>query len=107
MPAGSRRAACASGRDARSWRATVHAASALDIGSGIAGIAFGIVVAPGPPSAVRNRPRAPSQLDSKDWHPMIGEATVADSINDRLVHNAHRIKLSCESMRKSRKPQKS
>ena len=35
---------------------------------------------------------------------MIGEATIADSINDRLVHNAHRIKLSGESMRKSRKP---
>lgn len=48
-----------------------------------------------------------SQLDPKDWHPMIGEATIADSINDRLVHNAHRIKLSGESMRKSRKPQKS
>jgi DNA replication protein DnaC len=47
-----------------------------------------------------------SQLDPKDWHPMIGEATIADSINDRLVHNAHRIKLSGESMRKSRKPQK-
>lgn len=47
-----------------------------------------------------------SQLDPKDWHAMIGEATIADSIADRLVHNAHRIKLSGESMRKSRKPQK-
>ena len=47
-----------------------------------------------------------SQLDPKDWHSMIGEATIADSIADRLVHNSHRIKLSGESMRKSRKPQK-
>lgn len=47
-----------------------------------------------------------SQLDPKDWHAMIGEATIADSIADRLVHNSHRIKLSGESMRKSRKPQK-
>jgi len=45
-----------------------------------------------------------SQLDPKDWHPMIGEATIADAINDRLVHNAHRIKLSGDSMRKQRKP---
>lgn len=45
-----------------------------------------------------------SQLDPRDWHPMIGEATIADAINDRLVHNAHRIKLSGESMRKLRKP---
>jgi len=28
---------------------------------------------------------------SPNWPP-IGEATVADSISDRLVHNAHRIK---------------
>lgn len=48
-----------------------------------------------------------SQLDPKDWHPKIGEATIADSIADRLVHNAHRIKLSGESMRKLRKPPQS
>ncbi len=38
---------------------------------------------------------------------MIGEATIADSINDRLVHNALRIRQSGESMRKALKPQKS
>ena len=41
-----------------------------------------------------------SQLDPKDWHPVIGDETVADAICDRLVHGAHRIKLTGESMRK-------
>ena len=41
-----------------------------------------------------------SQLDPKDWHGVIGDETIADSISDRLVHNAHRIKLTGESMRK-------
>lgn len=36
------------------------------------------------------------------WHPQIGDPTVADSILDRLVHNAHRIELKGESMRKRR-----
>jgi hypothetical protein len=36
------------------------------------------------------------------WHPQIGDPTVADSILDRLVHNAHRIELKGESMRKKR-----
>ena len=42
-----------------------------------------------------------SQLDTKDWHPVIGDATIADAICDRLVHNAHRIKLSGDSIRKT------
>jgi DNA replication protein DnaC len=41
-----------------------------------------------------------SQLDPKDWHPVIGDETVADAICDRLVHGAHRIKLMGESLRK-------
>lgn len=41
-----------------------------------------------------------SQLEPKDWHPLIGDPTLADAICDRLVHNAHRIKLTGESMRK-------
>jgi DNA replication protein DnaC len=36
------------------------------------------------------------------WHEAIGEPTVADAILDRLVHNAHRITLSGESLRKTR-----
>lgn len=44
-----------------------------------------------------------SQLPVAAWHAQIGDPTVADSILDRLVHNAHRIELSGESMRKKRK----
>jgi DNA replication protein DnaC len=42
-----------------------------------------------------------SQLDPKDWHPVIGDPTLADAILDRLVHNAHRIKLGGDSVRKT------
>ena len=41
-----------------------------------------------------------SQLDPKDWHPVIGDETIADAVCDRLVHNAHRVKLTGESIRK-------
>jgi len=43
-----------------------------------------------------------SQLPVTNWHAQIGDPTVADSILDRLVHNAHRIELKGESMRKRR-----
>jgi DNA replication protein DnaC len=43
-----------------------------------------------------------SQLKPKHWHSFIGDETVADAICDRLVHNAHRLELSGESMRKKR-----
>lgn len=43
-----------------------------------------------------------SQLPVARWHEQIGEATAADGILDRLVHNAHRIELRGESMRKNR-----
>ncbi|MGH9440332.1 MAG: ATP-binding protein, partial [Terriglobia bacterium] len=36
------------------------------------------------------------------WHEQIGDPTLADSILDRLVHNAHRIEVHGESMRKKR-----
>lgn len=42
-----------------------------------------------------------SQLDTENWHPVIGDETIADAICDRLVHNAHRIKLKGESIRKT------
>ncbi|UEM11589.1 IS21-like element ISFK1 family helper ATPase IstB [Bradyrhizobium barranii subsp. barranii] len=41
-----------------------------------------------------------SQLPVDTWHGAIGDATVADAILDRLVHNAHRLQLTGESMRK-------
>jgi len=43
-----------------------------------------------------------SQLPVSSWHAQIGDPTIADSILDRLVHNAHRIELQGESMRKKR-----
>ncbi len=42
-----------------------------------------------------------SQLPIEHWHDYIGEATLADAILDRLLHNAHRLTLKGESMRKS------
>jgi DNA replication protein DnaC len=41
-----------------------------------------------------------SQIDSKHWHSFIGDATMADGICDRLIHNAHSFKLAGESLRK-------
>ncbi len=41
-----------------------------------------------------------SQLEPKGWHSVIGDETIADAVCDRLVHNAHRVKLSGESIRK-------
>lgn len=43
-----------------------------------------------------------SQLKPDDWHAQIGDETIADAICDRLVHNAHRIKLAGESVRKTK-----
>ncbi len=43
-----------------------------------------------------------SQMPIAHWHEQIGDPTLADSILDRLVHNAHRIDLDGESIRKKR-----
>ena len=45
---------------------------------------------------------ATSQLPVEEWHAVIGDATLADAILDRLVHNAYKINLRGESMRKHR-----
>ncbi|MEX2489703.1 MAG: IS21-like element helper ATPase IstB [Pseudomonadales bacterium] len=42
-----------------------------------------------------------SQLPINQWHQAIGDATLADAILDRLLHNSHKIKLKGESMRKT------
>ncbi len=42
-----------------------------------------------------------SQLPVDHWHDIIGDPTVADAILDRLVHNAHRLILKGESLRKT------
>jgi len=41
-----------------------------------------------------------SQLPIEQWHKAIGDATLADAILDRLLHNSHKLKLKGESMRK-------
>lgn len=46
-----------------------------------------------------------SQFPVSQWHELIGDATVADALLDRLVHQAYRIELKGESMRKGRAPE--
>ncbi|MBI4406153.1 MAG: ATP-binding protein [Deltaproteobacteria bacterium] len=42
-----------------------------------------------------------SQLETPDWHPYLGSGNLADGVCDRVIHNAHRIKLNSEdSLRK-------
>jgi DNA replication protein DnaC len=43
-----------------------------------------------------------SQFPVDQWHEVINDATVADAILDRLVHNAYRLELKGESLRKTR-----
>jgi len=43
------------------------------------------------------------QLPVEHWHEAIGNPTLADAILDRLVHNAYKIDLKGESMRKKKK----
>ena len=43
-----------------------------------------------------------SQLPVDTWHDVIGEPTFADAILDRIVHNAYRLNLDGQSMRKTR-----
>lgn len=43
-----------------------------------------------------------SQLPVDRWHDTIGDPTLADAILDRLVHNAHRIQLTGDSLRRRR-----
>jgi DNA replication protein DnaC len=41
-----------------------------------------------------------SQLPLAHWHEAVGDPTLADAILDRLLHNAYKMKLEGESMRK-------
>lgn len=42
-----------------------------------------------------------SQLPVEHWHEIIADPTIADAVLDRLVHNAHRLTLKGESLRKA------
>lgn len=41
-----------------------------------------------------------SQIPVENWHDYLGDPTIADAILDRIVHNAHRLKLKGPSRRK-------
>jgi DNA replication protein DnaC len=43
-----------------------------------------------------------SQVPVDRWHDLIGDPTLADAILDRLVHNAHRLQLRGDSLRRRR-----
>jgi DNA replication protein DnaC len=45
-----------------------------------------------------------SQIPIDRWHDLIGIPTLVDAILDRVIHNAYRIELSGESLRKRRLP---
>lgn len=47
-----------------------------------------------------------SQLPTKQWHQVLGEPTIADAVCDRLFHNAFKIELKGDSMRKRSSGQK-
>ena len=44
-----------------------------------------------------------SQLPIEKWHKVIGDPTLGDAILDRLVHNAHKLSLKGDSLRKKQK----
>lgn len=45
-----------------------------------------------------------SQFPVSQWHELVGDPTIADALLDRLVHQAYRIELQGESMRKAHAP---
>jgi len=47
-----------------------------------------------------------SQCPIADWHPAIGDPTLADAICDRLLHNAYRLTLKGDSIRRNRESRK-
>ena len=42
-----------------------------------------------------------SQIPVEHWHQLITQLTLADAVMDRIIHNAHRIELKGDSMRKN------
>ena len=45
-----------------------------------------------------------SQLPTEHWHDYLNDPTLADAILDRVLHAAHKISLTGESLRKQHKP---
>ncbi|MDJ3788076.1 ATP-binding protein, partial [Salmonella enterica] len=49
---------------------------------------------------VKNATAYPGQLPTEEWYGCVGDNTLADAILDRLMHNAQRLEMKGESMRK-------
>ena len=47
-----------------------------------------------------------SQIPTNQWHQLLGEPTIADAVCDRLFHNAFKIELKGDSLRKSSSKQR-
>jgi DNA replication protein DnaC len=45
-----------------------------------------------------------TQVPVTNWYEIIGDETIADAILDRVVHDAHRIELKGDSLRKKGRP---
>jgi DNA replication protein DnaC len=45
-----------------------------------------------------------TQIPVADWHLRFPDPTLADAISDRLIHNAYRLDLKGDSMRKIHSP---
>ena len=39
------------------------------------------------------------------WYALIGDSTLAEAVLDRVIHNAHRLQLSGDSLGKQKAPQ--
>jgi hypothetical protein len=59
----------------------------------------GCITAPSGGLAART---AHEKIRVDKWHEVIGDPTYADAILDRLVHNAHRVDLTGDSLRRTR-----
>ena len=53
-------------------------------------------------------PKSPIRFtEMRKWHKIIGDPTLGDAILDRLVHNAHKLTLKGDSLRKKGKKMQS
>ena len=42
-----------------------------------------------------------SQIPCTNWHELFPDPTLADAILDRVIHNAHKLNVTGDSMRKT------
>lgn len=56
-----------------------------------------------PPPATISWRSSKSQFPVDQWHALIGDPTYADAVLDRLIHNADRLDLAGESLRRTRR----